>query len=53
MGFDKSLVTNYAHWAKGIFVGRDNVYVDGKTYNCPAPCLGISIMTGQHGVDTT
>jgi len=41
------VVANYAEWAKGIFVGRDDVYVDGKTYNCPAPCLGISIMTGN------
>jgi peptide/nickel transport system permease protein len=47
MGFDKSLVSNYGTWAKGIFAGRDNVYVDGKEYACPAPCLGISIMTGN------
>jgi peptide/nickel transport system permease protein len=47
MGFDKPLAQNYAAWAKGIFVGRTNVYVDGKSYDCPAPCLGISIMTGN------
>ena len=47
MGFDKSVGENYAIWAKGIFVGRDNVYVDGKRYECPAPCFGISIMTGD------
>ena len=47
MGYDKSVVANYAEWAKGIFVGRSNVYVDGKEYDCPAPCLGISIMTGD------
>jgi peptide/nickel transport system permease protein len=47
MGFDKSVAANYAIWAKGIFVGRDSVYVDGKNYDCPAPCLGISIMTGN------
>jgi len=47
MGFDKSVMANYAQWAKGIFVGRDKVYVDGKYYACPAPCLGISIMTGD------
>jgi peptide/nickel transport system permease protein len=47
MGFDKSVAANYAEWAKGIFVGRDSVYVDGKTYECPAPCLGISIMSGN------
>jgi len=47
MGFDKSVASNYATWAKGVFVGRDSVYVDGKSYDCPAPCLGISIMTGN------
>ena len=47
MGFDKSVAYNYGQWAKGVFVGRDNVYVDGKTYKCPAPCLGISSQTGN------
>ncbi len=47
MGYDQSLAQNYAEWAKGIFVGRDDVWVDGKTYDCPAPCLGISIMSGD------
>jgi peptide/nickel transport system permease protein len=47
MGMDKSVAANYAEWAKGIFVGRKDVYVDGKYYSCPAPCLGISIMTGN------
>jgi peptide/nickel transport system permease protein len=47
MGFDKSVASNYATWAKGVFVGRNSVYVDGKSYDCPAPCLGISIMTGN------
>ena len=47
MGFDKSLVSNYSTWAKGVFVGRHNVYDDGKLYDCPAPCLGISITTGD------
>jgi peptide/nickel transport system permease protein len=47
MGYDRSLVYNYGQWVKGVFVGRTNVYVDGKTYDCPAPCLGISISTGN------
>src|SRR5512132_267711 len=47
MGFDKSVAYNYGQWAKGIFVGRDKVYVDGKLYECPAPCLGISINSGN------
>jgi peptide/nickel transport system permease protein len=46
-GYDKSLAFNYTQWAKGIFAGRKSVYVDGKTYACPAPCLGISITTGD------
>ena len=47
MGYDRSVVYNYGQWAKGIFVGRDNVYLDGKLYECPAPCLGLSMTTGQ------
>ncbi|HET7072044.1 MAG TPA: ABC transporter permease [Nocardioides sp.] len=47
MGYDRSLVSNYTTWAKGIFVGRKDVYVDGKNYDCPAPCLGISVTTGD------
>jgi peptide/nickel transport system permease protein len=46
-GYDKPLLTNYVIWAKGVFAGRDKVYDDGKEYNCPAPCLGISINTGN------
>jgi peptide/nickel transport system permease protein len=42
MGYDKSVAANYTTWFKGLFVGRDHVYVDGKDYRCPAPCLGIS-----------
>jgi peptide/nickel transport system permease protein len=45
MGFDKSVVENYTIWAKGVFMGRHNVYVDGKSYDCSAPCFGISIMS--------
>ena len=47
MGFDRSVAYNYGQWAKGIFVGRDAVYSDGKLYECPAPCLGISITTSE------
>src|SRR6478735_7840093 len=41
MGMDRSVASNYATWVKGIFVGRKKVYVDGKNYDCPAPCFGI------------
>jgi peptide/nickel transport system permease protein len=44
MGYDRSVAANYAIWAKGIFTGRE-VYLDGKEYACPAPCLGVSAMT--------
>ena len=47
MGYDKSVFRNYREWVQGIFVGRKNVYMDGKLYDCPAPCLGISITTEQ------
>ncbi|MDX6357934.1 MAG: peptide/nickel transport system permease protein [Nocardioidaceae bacterium] len=47
MGLDKSVAANYEVWAKGIFAGRHDVYVDGKLYECPAPCLGISISSGH------
>ena len=47
MGLDKSLVHNYREWVKGLFVGRDNVYMQGKLYDCPAPCLGISVTTDR------
>jgi peptide/nickel transport system permease protein len=47
MGFDRSVAYNYGQWAKGIFVGRDAVYSDGKLYDCPAPCLGISVTTSE------
>jgi peptide/nickel transport system permease protein len=46
-GYDKPVVKNYAIWVKGIFVGRDNVYSDGKYYPCPAPCLGVSVNTSE------
>jgi peptide/nickel transport system permease protein len=45
MGLDKSVAANYGEWATGIFAGRTNVYEDGKLYDCPAPCLGISLQT--------
>ena len=40
-----------ASGSTGIFVGRKNVYMDGKFYDCPAPCLGISITSQRAGVD--
>jgi peptide/nickel transport system permease protein len=47
MGLDKSVAANYGIWAKGIVLGRQRVYMDGKYYRCPAPCLGISTTTQE------
>jgi peptide/nickel transport system permease protein len=47
MGFDRSVASNYRQWAVGLFAGRHDVYMDGKLYDCPAPCLGLSITTGD------
>ena len=47
MGYDESLAHNYREWVKGVFAGRENVYMDGKLYHCSAPCLGISITSGE------
>jgi peptide/nickel transport system permease protein len=46
MGFDKSVTYNYEQWAKGIFAGRQ-VFADGREQPCPAPCLGVSITSGD------
>jgi peptide/nickel transport system permease protein len=40
LGLDESGVSQYGAWAKGLFVDRE---IDlGVTYECDAPCLGIS-----------
>ena len=35
MGFDQSVVHNYGQWAKGIFVGRENVYMRRQALRLP------------------
>ena len=48
MGFDKSVVYNYAPVGQGhLRRPRRTSTVDGKLYDCPAPCLGISITTSN------
>lgn len=40
LGLDQSGVTQYGQWAKGLVAGRE---IDmGTTYDCAAPCLGVS-----------
>jgi peptide/nickel transport system permease protein len=43
LGYDQPLVKQYTEWAKGIFTGRE--IQAGATYQCDAPCLGISFDT--------
>jgi len=46
LGLDQPLVTQYADYMKGVFVGR--TIGSGQTAReCPAPCLGYSFRTGQ------
>ncbi len=49
LGLDQSVVTQYGVFVKGLFVGRQ---VDiGATYDCSAPCLGISFVTKAEVTD--
>jgi len=49
-GLDQSVFSQYEEWAKGIFVGRKIQM--GATYDCPAPCLGISYRDQTNVFDT-
>jgi peptide/nickel transport system permease protein len=40
LGLDKSGVTQYSEWVQGLF--RDREINMGTTYECAAPCLGVS-----------
>ncbi len=43
LGLDQGVVSQYGVFVKGLFVGRQvNI---GATYDCSAPCLGISFRT--------
>jgi peptide/nickel transport system permease protein len=42
MGLDKPVHVAYGDWAQGLFVGRTVQYSDTESYDCSAPCLGIS-----------
>ncbi len=41
LGYDAPVTEQYAVWAKGIVAGRE-IDFGGSTYDCPAPCLGVS-----------
>jgi peptide/nickel transport system permease protein len=42
MGLDKPVHVAYGEWAKGLFAGRTIEYSDTQSFECSAPCLGIS-----------
>lgn len=44
MGLNKPIVTQYTDFAGGFFTGREITY-GAASYECPAPCLGISFGT--------
>ncbi|HET8604083.1 MAG TPA: ABC transporter permease [Marmoricola sp.] len=46
MGFDDTVVHQYALWAKGVFVGR-TMELGATPYKCAAPCLGMDYRTKQ------
>ncbi len=45
LGLDQSVVSQYGAFVKGLFVDREITM--GPTYNCDAPCLGISYTSRQ------
>jgi peptide/nickel transport system permease protein len=50
LGLDQNVVSQYGVWVKGIFAGR--TIQMGATYQCPAPCLGISYRTQESVLKT-
>ena len=51
MGLDKPVHVAYKEWAKGLFVGRTVEYSDTTSFECSAPCLGISYSTNREVTD--
>jgi len=51
MGLDKPLHRAYGDWAKGLLVGRTIEYSDTESYECSAPCLGISYTSNREVTD--
>jgi peptide/nickel transport system permease protein len=45
LGLNDPIVTQYAEWVKGLFAGRE--VEAGATYQCDAPCLGVSYITKE------
>ena len=47
LGYDNPVYEEYANFAKGVFVGRDDLVISGQQQDCAAPCFGYSYATGQ------
>jgi peptide/nickel transport system permease protein len=41
LGYNNPMLSEYAKWAKGVFVGR-TISIGTTEYHCKAPCLGVS-----------
>ncbi len=41
LGYHNGIATEYGKWAKGLVAGRE-IPIGATTYDCPAPCLGLS-----------
>jgi peptide/nickel transport system permease protein len=46
LGYNNPIYVEYGKFVKGIFVGRD-IELGATTYECDAPCLGLSFNTKQ------
>ncbi len=46
LGYNNPVHEEYLKWAKGVFVGRE-ITIASSTYDCHAPCLGVSYLTKQ------
>jgi len=47
LGLDQSVFPQYGEFVKGVFVGRTINVGPGGSYDCSAPCLGISFRSKQ------
>lgn len=44
LGYDNPIYVEYGKWARGVVAGRE-ITINQNTYECAAPCLGISYRT--------
>ncbi len=51
MGLADPVYVAYGKWVKGLFVGRTVEYSETTSFDCSAPCLGISYATNREVTD--